>query len=148
MLERTYSLPNLPNLTISIGETDIPSTRGRNLIKWLSIIDFLIKNEKVGHWYKGTKSGRPHKCYFFVYFRLFKQTLQFLQQKYVKKCYDHPLYGDGIRTHDFWNMSLLLLPLDQGSRPKCSLIVINNNTPVSVIIYDWLGSIYKFGNWW
>ena len=37
---------------------------------------------------------------FFVYFRLFKQTLQFLQQIYVKKCFDHPVYGAGIQTHD------------------------------------------------
>ena len=44
---------------------------------------------------------------FLVYFRLFKQTLQFLQQIYVKKCYDHPVYGVGIRTHDLRNTSLL-----------------------------------------
>ena len=42
---------------------------------------------------------------FFVYFRLFKQTLQFLQQINVKNV--HPVYGAGIRTHDLWNMSLL-----------------------------------------
>ena len=42
-------------------------------------------------------------CLFFVYFYLFKQTLQFLQQKMWK--YVHPVYGAGIRTHD---TSLLL----------------------------------------
>ena len=36
---------------------------------------------------------------------LFKQTLQFLQQIYVKN--DHPVYGAGIRTHDLQNSSLL-----------------------------------------
>ena len=38
---------------------------------------------------------------------------QFLQQIYVKNA--HPVYGDGIRTHDLWNMIILSLPLDQGS---------------------------------
>ena len=41
---------------------------------------------------------------FLFYFRLFKQTLQFLQQIYVKNV--HPVYGAGIRTHDLWNMLL------------------------------------------
>ena len=43
---------------------------------------------------------------FFIYFCLFKQTLQFLQQIYVEKCYVHPVYGAGIRTHDLRNTSL------------------------------------------
>ena len=42
---------------------------------------------------------------FFVYFCLLKQTLQFLQQIYVKKI--HPVYRAGIRTHDLNNMILL-----------------------------------------
>ena len=42
---------------------------------------------------------------FFVYFRLFKQTLQFLQQIYVKNV--HPVYGAGILTHDLQDLSLL-----------------------------------------
>ena len=42
---------------------------------------------------------------FFVYFCLFKQTLQFLQQINVKNV--HPEYGAGIRTHNLRNMSLL-----------------------------------------
>ena len=42
---------------------------------------------------------------FFIYFRLLKQTLQFLQQINVKNV--HPVYGAGIRTHDLLNMSLL-----------------------------------------
>ena len=39
----------------------------------------------------------------------------FLQQINVKNI--HPVYGAGIRTNDLWSMSLLPLPLDQGSRP-------------------------------
>ena len=50
--------------------------------------------KKIGH-------SRP----FFVYFRLFKRTLQILQQINVKKI--DPVYGSGIRTHDLWNTSLL-----------------------------------------
>ena len=42
---------------------------------------------------------------FFIYFRLFKHTLQFLQQINVKNV--HPGYNAGIQTHDLWNMSLL-----------------------------------------
>ena len=49
-----------------------------------------------------------------VYFRLFKQILQFLQQINVKNV--HPVYSAGIQTHNLWNMSLLPKPLDQGSR--------------------------------
>ena len=48
---------------------------------------------------------------FFVYFRPFKQTIQFLQQINVKIV--HPVYGAGIRTYDLRNMSLLSKPLDQ-----------------------------------
>ena len=36
---------------------------------------------------------------FFVFFRIFKQTLQFLQQIHVKNV--HPVNGAGIRTHNF-----------------------------------------------
>ena len=42
---------------------------------------------------------------FFVYFRLFKQTLQFSQQINVKNV--HPVYGAGIQTHNLRNISLL-----------------------------------------
>ena len=41
---------------------------------------------------------------YFVYFRLFNQTLQFLQQINVKNV--HPVHGTGIRTHNLSNMSL------------------------------------------
>ena len=52
--------------------------------------------------------GRPGL--FFVYFRLFKQTPEFLQQIYVKNV--HPVYTAGIRTHD----------LHRCSRPNITLI--------------------------
>ena len=42
---------------------------------------------------------------FFVYFRLFRQTLQYLQQINVKNF--HPVYSAGFRTHDLWNTSLV-----------------------------------------
>ena len=43
--------------------------------------------------------GHPRPL--FVYFRLFKQTLQFLQQMNVRNI--HPVYGAGNRTHDLRN---------------------------------------------
>ena len=49
--------------------------------------------------------GQPRR-FLSVIFGLFKQaSLQFLQQIYVKNV--HPEYGDGIRTHNLQNMSLL-----------------------------------------
>ena len=42
---------------------------------------------------------------FFVYFRLFKQMLQFLQQYDVKNV--HPVSGAGILSHNLLNASLL-----------------------------------------
>ena len=42
---------------------------------------------------------------FFAYFHILKKTLQFFQQIGVKNV--HPVYGDGIRTHDLQDMSLL-----------------------------------------
>ena len=56
------------------------------------------------------KKGHPRPL-----FRLFKQTLQFLQQTNVKNV--HPVYGAGIRTNNLWYMSFLPWPQDQGSRP-------------------------------
>ena len=40
---------------------------------------------------------------FLIYFRLFKHTLQFLQQTNVKN--GHQVYGAGIWTRNLWNMS-------------------------------------------
>ena len=45
-------------------------------------------------------------------FGLFKQILQQINVKNV-----HPVYREGIRTHNFWYMSLLPQPLDQGFHP-------------------------------
>ena len=61
------------------------------------------------------KNG-PSISLFLIYFRLFKQTLQFLQQIYVKNV--HPVYCAGIWTHDLQEISLLPKPLDQGSCPR------------------------------
>ena len=41
----------------------------------------------------------------FLFVCLFKQSLQFLQQIYVKNV--HPVYGAGICTHNIQDMSLL-----------------------------------------
>ena len=57
----------------------------------------------------------PTPVSFSFIFSLFKQTLRFLQQIYVKNV--HPVYRAGIWTHDILNMSLLPQRLDQGSHP-------------------------------
>ena len=51
----------------------------------------LANQEKVRtfHSYYFFKKGHPGIC--FIYFRLFKQTLQILQQIYVEKCYVNPV---------------------------------------------------------
>ena len=49
------------------------------------------------------KIGHPQPL--FIYFRLFKQTLQFLRQINVKNV--HPVFSTGIQTHDLQNVSLL-----------------------------------------
>ena len=52
------------------------------------------------------KKANP-ACFSFI-FSLFIQTLlQFLHQINGKKCHVIPVYGAGIQTHNFWNMSLL-----------------------------------------
>ena len=55
---------------------------------------------------------------------LFRLFSVFLNKQYnifttnqCEKTHVHPEYGGRIRTHDLQNMSLLPLPLDQGSRP-------------------------------
>ena len=52
------------------------------------------------HFYKWANPGL-----FFIYFRVFKLTLQIVQQIGMWKS-AHPVYGAGIRTHDLWNLSL------------------------------------------
>ena len=58
--------------------------------------------------------GHPRPL--FRLFSSFQANIIFLQQIYVKNV--HPVYGAGTQTHDLQNMSLLQLPLDQGSRQK------------------------------
>ena len=36
----------------------------------------------------------------------------------------HPVYGVRIWTHNLWNISILPLPLDQGSRPFLSQLYL------------------------
>ena len=50
------------------------------------------------------KKNGPTPASFSLILGLFKQTLQFLQQIYVKNV--HPVYGAGIRTHNLQNVSL------------------------------------------
>ena len=50
---------------------------------------------------------------FFIYFRLFKQTFQFIQQINENKC-----PSIGIRTHDLRNMSVLPKLLDHKNYEK------------------------------
>ena len=47
--------------------------------------------------------GQPNL--FYIYFRLFKPTLQILQQKVCEKF--QPVYGARIQTRSLWNVSLL-----------------------------------------
>ena len=74
---------------------------------------FFIKKANPGH--------------FFVHFRSFQTTIEFLQQMYVKNV--HPGYGAGIRTHDLWNVSLF----PTLSRDKLASLanVFFNNGPFS-----------------
>ena len=67
------------------------------------------QNEALNEELLGTYLPSFFKCailgLFFVYFCLFKQTLEFLQKIYVKNV--HSLNGAGIWTHDLQNMSFL-----------------------------------------
>ena len=64
--------------------------------------------------------GQPRPL-FRLFFGLFIQTKQFLQQKYVKSI--HPVYGTGIQTHVLQNVNLFPQPLDQGSGPNWFFIL-------------------------
>ena len=79
------------------------------------------------------ESQLRHTNTFFVYFRLFKQTLQFLLQVYyVKKC------PSSLRwTHDLQNMSLFPWPLDHFIRSE-----LYNKARLSVgFAYNYLGYV-------
>ena len=49
----------------------------------------------------------------------------------------HPVYGARIRTHDFWNVSLFPLPLDQGSRPIFSLRMAPDGLLRKWVLWRW-----------
>ena len=80
--------------------------------------------------------GQPRPLLFI--FGLFMQTKQFLKQINVKKISIQYMCAR-ILTHDLLNMGRLLLPLDQGSRPreKC----LRKSKPV--IVCNWTQSIYR-----
>ena len=75
----------------------------------------------------------PTPAPFRIIFCLFNQTIQFLQQNIVKNV--NPVSGTRIWTHNLLIMSLLPLPLDQGSAPPRSLsFVLEMETIKDVII--------------
>ena len=55
----------------------------------------------------------------FHVFLSFQTHIQFSQQINVKNVLQ--VYSDGIQTRDLWNMSLLPIPLDRGSRHRLLL---------------------------
>ena len=57
----------------------------------------------------------PTLASLFIYFRSFQTNITIFTTNICENV--HPVYGAGIRAHDLWNMSLLPLPLHQGSRP-------------------------------
>ena len=65
----------------------------------------------------------PKHGLFFIYFRLFKQTLPFLQKINVKNV--HPEYGTRIQTHDCWNMSPSPITTRPGLPPFCNKMFDN-----------------------
>ena len=60
--------------------------------------------------------GQPRPL-FNIFSSFQKYITNFTTNRYLCEKNVHPVYGAGIRTHDLWNMSLLPLPLDEGSRP-------------------------------
>ena len=73
----------------------------------------LLKKFQVGEKSTFYKNGPSPACFSFI-FGLFQTHIDtILQQINVKNV--HSVYGAGIQTHDLWNVSLLTLPLDQGS---------------------------------
>ena len=70
------------------------------------------------------KKNGPTPASLLFIFSLLKQTLQFLQQLYVKNV--HPVYFAGIRTHDLWNVSLFPVPITtRPGLPPNLLVFIN-----------------------
>ena len=59
--------------------------------------------ERIEKWCFFKKNG-PTPASFLFLFRVFKPTIQFLQQIYVKNV--HPVNGAGIQTQDLRNVSL------------------------------------------
>ena len=68
---------------------------------------------------------------FLFIFGLFKQTLQFLQQIYVKNV--HPVYGARIRTYDLRNVSLFPITTRPGILvwPLIKISIKYNSSPLN-----------------
>ena len=74
----------------------------------------------------------PPRCLFQFFCSISnKQYLEYLQQINVKIYLES---GTVIRTHNFWSMSLLPLPLDQGSCYKICLFTYLRNS----VLQNWL----------
>ena len=84
------------------------------------------------------KMGHPRPL--FVYFHLFKETLQFLQQINVKNV--HPIYSDGIQTHDLWTWVSSHVTTRPGlpSYAKCHLVVLSFQFSTNENGDTWLGA--------
>ena len=114
---RVYSLRVSFNVSLTPCLAAVYLTKRVNLLITSTL---LSKDSIIGS--KSFKDNVTRKIYFlkkwsiislfFIYFCLFKQTLQSLQQINVENV--HPVYGAGIQTHNLWHMCLIPLPLDQG----------------------------------
>ena len=85
------------------------------------------------------KMGQPGL--FFIYFRHFKHTLQFLQQKMWNNV--HPVYGAGIRTYNLRNMSLLPNHISM-LIVFLSLLFFHSSVSFSMIwLFSWVSRLEK-----
>ena len=86
-----------------------PAYLGMNSVGnvWFLVIPRMAFNIDSSHFWDRVifKKKWANPSLFFIYFRLFKHTFQFLQQINVKNV--HPLFCAGIWTHNLWNRSLL-----------------------------------------
>ena len=78
---RTHDLPIIDILGWNDGRSSVETLAG-NFELWIFV--FLIGPTLAS----------------FCLFLVFSKTIQFLQQINVKKCHVHPVYGEGIQTHD------------------------------------------------
>ena len=81
------------------------------------------------HWYATAffKNGPSSASFSFIFDSSNKHY------NICEKCYDHPVNGAGIWTHNLRNASLLPLPLDHGSRPLPQPFILTYQLPHSVL---------------